>query len=361
MKIVGTIVEYNPLHTGHIYAIEEIKKQSQADVLVAVISGNFTMRGDLSLFDKFEKTRQALRAGIDLVIELPFVCAVQNADFFANNAIQLLHLAHVSEVWIGSEANNPSLYDAYYQKWLEPESQKKIKELIALGKSYKEATASIIQLSSNDILGFSYYKAIQKNNLPISLHTIKRIGSFDSLKAEQFASAYAIRSDLSLMNTYCPPYVQSKFIRDKTLLFPFLKYQIMNSSINDLRNIGFVEEGLEHKVKEIFAFASIDAFVEYLSTKRYTKSRIQRMLAYILFNIKKDDIPTDLNFLRILGYSRMGQAHLGSIKKKASIFTNIKEGLHPILDIEIKISKIMDIIYSSSLMKKEQGKPIEKD
>lgn len=57
----------------------------------------------------------------------------------------------------------------------------------------------------------------------------------------------------------------------------------------------------------------------------------------------------------------MGQAHLGSIKKKASIFTNIKEGLHPILDIEIKISKIMDIIYSSSLMKKEQGKPIEKD
>lgn len=72
MKIVGTIVEFNPLHNGHCYFIQQVKQQSKADILVAVMSGSFTMRGELSVFDKFTKTKQALQAGIDLVIELPF-------------------------------------------------------------------------------------------------------------------------------------------------------------------------------------------------------------------------------------------------------------------------------------------------
>ncbi|MDE6655923.1 MAG: nucleotidyltransferase family protein [Anaeroplasmataceae bacterium] len=359
MKIVGTIVEYNPLHNGHIHAINEIKRLSQADILVAILSGNFTMRGDLSIFDKFEKTRQALKAGIDLVIELPFVCAVQNADIFAKNAIQLLHLAKVSELWIGSESNNSTLYEQCYQSWVSPVSQEKIKELLSLGKSYKEATAAIINLPSNDLLGFSYFKAIQEANAPISLHTIKRIGSYDSLEAKEYASAYAIRNDLSLMENYCPFYVNQNLIRDSQLLFPYLKYSIHCSSTSELRDIFFVEEGLENKVKDIYSYSSLEEFISYLSTKRYTKSRIQRMLTYILFNIKKQDITHDISFLRVLGYSKKGQSYLNTIKKDVTLFTNIKEGLHPILDIELKITKILDMIYASSTLKEEQGKPQE--
>lgn len=361
MKVVGTIVEYNPLHNGHIYALNEIRKQSQADVVIAVLSGNFTMRGDLSIFDKFEKTRQALKAGIDLIIELPFISAVQNADGFAKNAIDLLHLAQVSELWIGSESNHPNLYEECYQKWINPLSQEKIKEALSLGKSYKEATASIIDLPSNDLLGFSYYKAIQEANYPISIHTIKRIGSYDSLEAEKYASAYAIRNNLSLMKNYCPSYVNAKGIRDSKPLFDYLKYKILSSSLEELNAICFVEEGLEHKLKDISLYTSLEEFVEYLSSKRYTKSRIQRMLDYILFNIKKQDMIYDIDFLRVLGYSNQGKAYLNSIKKDVSIFTNIKEGLHPILDIELKITKLLDMIYSSSTLKEEQGKPQEKD
>ncbi|MBD5391036.1 nucleotidyltransferase family protein, partial [bacterium] len=325
MKIVGTIVEYNPLHNGHIYAINKIKRLSQADGIVVILSGNFTMRGDLSIFDKFEKTRQCLKAGIDLVIELPFVCAVQNADLFAKNAIYLLHLAQVHEIWIGSESNNPTLYKECYQKWIKPASQEKIKELLALGYSYKEATASIINLPSNDLLGFSYYKAIEEFNYSMKLNTIKRIGNYDSTEAKEYASAYAIRRNLSLLPSYCPPYVDATLIREKDSVFPYLKYKILSSTPTELKEIFFVEEGLENKLKEISNFSSSTDFIDFLATKRYTKSRIQRMLAYILFNITKKDMEDkEINFIRVLGYSSIGKTYLNQIKKNGIIYTNIK-------------------------------------
>ena len=93
MKIVGLITEYNPLHNGHIHHINEVKKLSNADVLITVMSSSFTMRGDLSLFDKFTKTKQALKAGCDIVIELPLIYAIERADIFAKNAVLLLILA----------------------------------------------------------------------------------------------------------------------------------------------------------------------------------------------------------------------------------------------------------------------------
>lgn len=361
MKIVGTIVEFNPLHTGHIHAIQEIRKKSQADVLIVVLSGNFTMRGDLSLFDKFEKTRQALKANVDLVLELPFVYAVQNSDLFARNAIELLHLAKVQELWFGSEANSIKLYETYYEKWNTSEAQNQIQSIVSSGKSYKEATFSVINLPSNDLLGFSYYKAIRKANYAISIHTIKRIGSFNSLEAKEFASSKAIRSNLELMKSYCPSYVDSNLIRDKNQLFPFLKYQILNSSTLKLQSFFFVEEGLENRIKKIEDFSSFDQFLSFLVTKRYTASRIQRMLTYILFEISKEEMANlkKPDFLRVLGYSSIGKAYLGSIKKKTLLFTNIKEGLHPVLDIELKITKLLDFIYRTSSFKEEQGEPKE--
>ncbi|MDE5714911.1 MAG: nucleotidyltransferase family protein [Anaeroplasmataceae bacterium] len=361
MKVVGTIVEYNPLHNGHLYAINKIRELSKADIIIAILSGNYTMRGDLSIFDKFEKTRQALKASIDLVIELPFVLAVQHSDVFAKNAIKQLYLAGVQEVWIGSESNNPKLYENCYKNWKKEESQEKIKSLLALGKSYKEATASIIDLPSNDLLGFCYYKAIQECQFEMRLHTIQRVGNYNSLETGTYASAYAIRNNLSLMDDFCPSYVNSSFIRDSNLLFPYLKYQILSLSTEELKHIFFVEEGIENRLKNINTFFTLKDFIDFLSTKRYTKSRIQRMLAYILFQIKKSDMSSlsEYSILRILGYSPNGKKYLSTLKKKTWIQTNIKEGIHPILDFELKITKILDMIYSSTMLKDEQGKPQE--
>lgn len=358
-------MEYNPLHNGHAYAINQIKKESKADLIIAVMSGDFTMRGELSLFNKFEKTQQALNIGIDIVIELPFPYTVQNSDLFSEYAIKLLNLCRVNEVWFGSESNNSILYEKYYNAWKDELNQLKIRELMNTGMSYKMATSTIINLPSNDLLGFSYYKAIKDNNFNMTVHTIQRVGSgYLDETPNIFASAYSLRKDKSLINGYCPSFINQDKIRDHNKLFSHLKYQILNTETNVLKNIFLVEEGIENKLKDIYKYDNIDEFVDSLISKRYTRSRIQRILLYILFNISKDMMNNikliEPNHIRVLGYTDNGLNHLKTIKKDVNIFTNIKNNQNEILDITIKISKILDLIYNENLLKLEQSKPMHK-
>ena len=195
MKIIGIIVEYNPLHNGHLYHFNKIKEENPDSKVIAVMSSSFTMRGDLSIFDKFTKTNHALKLGIDIVIELPFVYTVERADIFAQNAVKILNLMNVNEIWIGSEENNTSIYEKYYNKKIQIDNKDNY------NTSYKEKYN--LQLNSNDILGYSYFKAIKDNNYNIELKTIKRIdSSYLDLnpKSDNIASALAIRSNLELLN-----------------------------------------------------------------------------------------------------------------------------------------------------------------
>lgn len=320
-----------------------------------------TMRGNLSLFDKFEKTKQALNASCDIVIELPLAYSMQRADIFSKNACLILSMANVDEIWIGSEQNDVSLYEDAYIK-LE-QNKNKIDELIKSGYSYKEATSSIINLDSNDQLGFSYYKAIKENNLNIKLKTIKRLNSNYLDKnptSNNIASAMAIRNNLDLLSNYCPSYVNKNLIRDEKVIFDYLKYKILSSSPSYLKDIFFVDEGLENKLKEIISFDDLNSYVNHLTSKRYTSSRVLRMLYYVLFDIKKTDINkiNNPNYIRVLGYNTKGKEYISSIKKDVNIITNIKEGINTVLDIEIKVTKIIDSIYNTNVFMLEQKGPV---
>lgn len=363
MKVVGTIVEYNPFHNGHLYAIQEIKKRSNADILVVVMSGDFTMRGDLSLFNKFEKTKQCLKAGIDLIIELPFVYTVHNADIFAKRAIELLALAKVDELWFGSETDDKNNIINLYNEWYKEHNQEKIKHLLKEGLSYKAATAKIIDLNSNDLLGFCYYKAIKDLNLKIKINTIKRMGSnFNDLIPNQYASAYSIRNNLDLINDYCPNFIDKTKIRNWDSIFIFLKFTILNQTPSELKKYFMVDEGIENKLYQIINYHNFNDFVDFLATKRYTKSRIQRMLLYVFFNITKEQMviinKEKPNFLRILGFSDKGLIYLKDLKKEILILTNLKNNLNSVLDINLKITKILDLFYLENEFKLEQSAPI---
>ena len=111
MKVFGIIMETNPLHNGHSYFIKKIKEIYQPDVLIAITSTSFTMRGDISVIDKFTKTDQLLDAGIDIILELPFTLALQSADYFAKNAIEILNGIKITDLVFGSEIDNYEFYD----------------------------------------------------------------------------------------------------------------------------------------------------------------------------------------------------------------------------------------------------------
>ena len=274
MKIVGIICEYNPLHNGHIYHFNKIKDESKADIVICVMSSSFSSRGDLSIFDKFTKTKQALKLGIDLVIELPLIYTVERADIFASYSVKLLNLMRVDEIWIGSENNDITLYENYYNDNI-------IDNKSDYSTSYKDK--SNIDLKSNDILGFSYYKAINDNNFNIKLNTIKRINNDyldTNLNDSSIQSATSIRLNLNDIDKYTPEYVYNdkNLILDENKLFDFLKYRIISSTPAELKNIFFVDEGIEYKLFDINKYNDYQSFIDYLSGKRYSKTRIKRML-----------------------------------------------------------------------------------
>ena len=338
MEKIGIIVEYNPLHNGHLLHFNKIKQKYPNSFIVSVMSSSVTSRGDISIIDKFKKTYQALKMGIDLVIELPFVYACERADIFANNAVKILNLIGVDKIICGSENNDLNIYENYYHEFKQND---------------------FINLPPNDNLGFFYYKSIKDNNFKLSLELIKREEN------DEIISSTKIRNDLNNIKKYIPEFTHNDYdnILDYNKIFNYLKYKILTSSISDLKNIFLVDEGIEYKLKDIYKYNNIYDFINYLKSKNYKNNRVKRMLIYILFDIKKDIInkiyDNDINFIRVLGYNNNGKEYLNKIKKNINIYTNIKKGINDILDIELNVSKILDNIYNLCLLKDEQNKPIE--
>lgn len=359
MKKIGIIAEYNPLHNGHLYHFNEIKRLSNPDLIITIISSSFTMRGDLSIYDKFTKAKQVLSLGSDIVLELPFMYTLQRADIFASNTVDFLSLANVDEIWIGSEENNIYLYEECYQK------EKNINLDNSL--SLKKNTIECYPFNANDLLGYFYYKRIKDKGYNIKLKTIKRIkSSYNSkeLESDSIASATSIRYNLDKIEQYCPDFVyKDNKILDEELLFPFIKYKILSATNTYLKNIFMVDEGIENRLLTISNINSLEELIKYLSNKKYSHTRMKRMLMYILMDITKNEVNTILNndiaFIRVLGFNNKGREYLNKIKKNIQIYTNIKNNDNLALAIELKISKILDLIYNTNLLKLEQIGPIK--
>lgn len=369
MKKVGIVVEYNPFHNGHIYHLEKINKNPD-DIIIAVMSSSLVNRGEISVFNKFDKTKIALEYGIDIIVELPSIYSINRADIFSSMAVDTLNYIGIDELWFGSETNDISIFNEYINVLNNPLYDQMLKEKLQKGLSYKSANLEVLKsfnlkpLESNDTLGLFYYKRIKEKNYNIDIHTIKRIANnyLDKTTTGSISSATSIRLNQENIKDYVPPLTyeiyKEKGFMDNNKIFNYLKYQILTN--NNLSNILFIDEGIENSLKKIINYSSLDEFVYSLTTKRYTSTRIKRILLSTLFNIKKSDLELNINFIRVLGYSLKGKEYLSRIKKKINIYTNIKEGINNIFDIELKISKILDVIYNLNLLKDEQKGPILK-
>ena len=369
MKKIGIIVEYNPLHNGHLYHFNQIPKNAD-DIVIAVMSSSLVNRGEISVFNKFDKTALALEMGVDLIIELPSIYTIQSGEIFAREAINILNYAGVEEIYIGSESNDTNIYEAYYKALNSNEYNNYLKESLNEGYSYKSSSQLAFKrcgldlLLPNDSLGLFYYKAIHDSGYNIKLNTIKRTNDYSNpFSTDTISSATSIRLNPSSIKNQVPSYVYNLYSQKGFLttdkIFNYLKMNIYNL---DLSKIFLIDEGFENTLKEIYKYTSYDSFLSSINTKRYSIARISRIMMAILFNIKKSDvdiIDKNISFIRVLGYSTKGKEYLNSIKHDIKIFTNIKEGINDILDIEIKIWKILDIIYNLNLLALEQKGPIE--
>ncbi|TXC92068.1 nucleotidyltransferase [Metabacillus litoralis] len=383
MNVLGLIVEYNPFHNGHLYHLKESVKKTNANVVIAVMSGNFLQRGEPSIISKWKRTEMALLNGVDLVIELPYVFATQKAETFANGAVSILDALHCDSLCFGSESGeiNPFLQTTQFLLQHQIEYDELIKKHVQTGVSFPKALTlafqelagdqEILDLSlPNNILGFHYVSAIYKQKSKIKPYTVKRSSAGyhdETFTSPTIASATSIRKtlfsseseELKIRN-YVPPETLeriNKYKSENTLLhnwesyFQYLKYSILTMSKEEIQSIYEVEEGLENRIlKFIIQSTSFHELMEKLKSKRYTWTRLQRVCTHILTNTTKQEMKdiTELSpYIRLLGMTEKGQKYLNSIKKDVPIplISKVSSFQHPLLDIDIRASYTYNMIF----------------
>ena len=361
-KVLGIIAEYNPFHNGHLLHLTKSKEETGAEYSICIMSGNFVQRGNTSIVNKWVKTEMALKSGIDLVLELPTVYSISSAENFAEGAIKLLNsLKIVDTVSFGSENSDIDILNRFSGILYEEPKQyvEFLNEELKKGLSFPKARENAILLYLNDqkysnilnqpknTLAIEYLKALKKYKSHIMPITIKREKAFynSNCIVDEYASATAIRNmivnnqfndirkvmprlayDLLMQEIENNQYVIdiSKF--EKEIL-----YSIRRLSTADLKKFPEVNEGLENSIKNAAnSCNTLAELINIIKTKRYTQTRIQRILLYILLNITKKDMYISrktVPYARILGYSQKGKALISEIYKanpKIALITSVK-------------------------------------
>ena len=374
---VGIICEYNPFHNGHLYHLNKVKELAKGEEIILILGGNFLQRGNLSIISKYNKTKIALEYGINLVIELPFQFATQNADLFAKGAISILKKLKCNKLVFGSESANIELFKSLAEIQLNnKEYNKRIKKYLKDGLNYPTALSKSLHdfsnftiINPNDILALSYIKEIIIQNVDIVPLTIKRTNNYhDTQLNNEISSATSIRKaikELKDIKDYVPD-ITLEYLNKKSWernYFNLLKYKIITEKTN-LNKYQTVDEGIENRIlKGIYNSNNLEELISIVKTKRYTYNKINRMFTHILCSFTKEDAKNnkDLKYIRILGFDNIGKKYLNSIKKECDvpIITNIKKENVDLLSIEIKCDSIYNLIMNEKFELFKQ-KPIIK-
>lgn len=337
MNITGIIAEYNIFHNGHKYQIDEAKKH--CDAVIAVMSGSFVQRGDVAITDKWSRAKAALMCGVDLVVELPTCYALNAAYNFASGGIGTLHaLGVVNSVCFGSESGCiENLKNAAVI--LENESEEislKIKKYISQGlgypaavtKAYNNILPENLLTEPNNILSIEYIRAIirlKSNIKPVTVQRYKA-GHHDFKITSNITSASKLREMISsgqniekllpydIKNLNCDiPYSISAL---DTAIISKLRL----STASYLQNVSEVTEGLENRIiqaaNETYSFNEL---VDKIKNKRFTTSKIRRILISALIGNTKDIYTPLPQYIRVLGMNRTGMNILKEAKKVCTI------------------------------------------
>ncbi|MDD6772121.1 nucleotidyltransferase [Inconstantimicrobium porci] len=399
MKITGIITEYNPFHNGHLFHLNSIKNQLESDAVVCVMSGNFVQRGLPAVLDKWSRAKMALLNGVDLVIELPSVYAVSSAEFFSFGAVSILNSTGVIDnICFGSESGNINTLNSIAHILVNESSEFKeqlranLKEGLSFPKAREKALYDLLKndknaediisyiTSPNNILGIEYCKSLKVINSSIKPCTIKRTGSGynDSKALTSLASATSIRNlikedgyekCISLMPEASYNVLEQSLsagiqIPDVEDMFKYIKYKLLSDS-SLISRIPDISEGLDYKIlNEIRKASSYNELLFNIKSKRYTLTRVSRILCQIYLGFENYDImslrKTSPKYIRVLGFNETGQKILKMIKEKSNctLITKMpKNDIDPMLQIDINSTNLYSLLtnsikYGSDYLKK---------
>lgn len=380
--ITGIITEYNPFHNGHKYHLEQAKKDTNANGIVCIMSGNFMQRGIPALIDKWKRAEIAVKNGVDLVLELPLVYSVSSAEHFAFGSVSLLNkLNIIDNLYFGSESgdintlkyisevlvNEPYEYKSFLKNQLDNGLPFHLSRSNALIDYFKNNTIKEVLSNSNNILGIEYIKSLMKLKSNITPVTLKREGgTYNSTKlSPNFSSATSIRKYLKngnidnikteipvetytiLKDLYASEY---PFIFEEDI-FKYIKYRLLLDG-NSLSKIPDVSEGLDNRILNIISRCeSLNELILKSKSKRYTYTRLNRILTQYFLNLEKYDLfkltKTQAPYARVLAFNSNGRTILKKIKDTSNIEIITKmpqKNLNEHLEIDILGTKAYSLL-----------------
>lgn len=361
MNITGIVAEYNPFHKGHEYQLNKAREKSKCEGIAVVMSGNYVQRGEPAIIDKYKRAEAAIYGGADLVIELPMPYSCQNAELFALGAISELKKLSISTLSFGCENDDTKLLVEIAKTQINNKMYNQIfKKEISKGISYPTAVTNALKhllgkkidniiKSPNNILGIEYIKSCIKINLNCEIFPIKRIGKgYNDLNINgYYDSASAIRRSILMdkkkidLNSLTDISIEAlhKFyemyggFNSLDNYLNYIYYKILILGLDGLNNIYEVSEGLNNKIySNVLKYVTVDDFIKSLKSKRYTYSKIRRILLNILLEIQKSDIRSLIsqnlynnnktNYIKVLAFNDIGRKIIKETKNNGTYIIN---------------------------------------
>ncbi len=360
MKICSAICEYNPLHLGHLRHLDYIKQTINPDITAVIMSGNFTQRGEGAVLDKYTRAIHAIKAGADIVIELPTVFALSNAEIFAKGGVKLINaLPKPNGICFGAETNDlPMLISV--AKALSSESQdfkKVLKRELTKGEPLVKARATALSETSsgidasiltspNNVLGLEYVKAILENDYDLEIFSLPRDGdAYNQTEITKTCpSARAVRKaiengNITSAKDTLPPYVLSDLPSKLPSFDSQILLSLINKSTDEISKILDCTEGLENKIKNAVKTSfTLEQLILNVKTKRYTEARLKRIFFSAMLGITKqftlDCLNSDL-YLKVLAVNKQKQGILGELSTAK----------YPLITRKSDVSKLSGIAY----------------
>lgn len=371
MKKLAIISEYNPFHNGHNYIQKKSREITNADIVIAIMSGDFVQRGEISLIDKYKRANSAMLSA-DLVIEMPSFISLQAANLFARKNIEILNKLEIDYLSFGIENISEKNFIKTCEKIFENENRINIdtKTFLDEGMSFAKASylASIKYIenkeffSANNILALEYLRAIKKLKANIEIIPIKRKNSMNKdveLRKDSFSSSSSIRNNIEniKIKDYLPrlSYNYIKKFKNEYNIFPQndLLYEIFRYKIlieeKNMDDILCYENGMENYLKKIAKDEIFyKDFIKNSTSQRFTKSRIKRLMINYLLENKTFFNEVDINFIKVLAFNEKAtklfkETNLNIIMQKKDIDKLNKEN-KIIFEQMIKASNLYSMI-----------------
>lgn len=352
MKIVGLITEYNPFHAGHLYHMQQARELTGADYCVVLMSGSFVQRGEPAIFDKYLRTKTALLAGADLVLEIPAAFSTASAHEFAAYGVALLSAIGVDAAVFGSECGQIEILKqaAYALNHESAEFQERLRKGLKAGLTYPQARAKALEMedtrasvlsSPNNILGIEYLRAAEDLHSPMEFYTISRKGSGyheDTLADANFPSASAIRGiirnslskDKDLLDILAShlPAVTHPAYTGAVPVFVDDFSELLNAAVLQMQatfSIADLSPELAARLaKPPYFPLSFEERIQALKTRQLTYTRVSRALLHLVLGMREEDISRWKDegyalYARILGFRRQSSPLLSCLHKKSII------------------------------------------